>query len=86
MVGVQYKGKKELFRAAVKVNIKKLHRRESNPGRKRERLECYQLHHNGFLIYGRGAKHNTTGQGGRHKGRVEALMDGVEAISLRVVK
>ena len=30
---------------------KKLHRRESNPGRKRERLECYQLHHNGFLIY-----------------------------------
>ena len=52
MVGVQYKGKKELFRAAVKVNIKKLHRRESNPGRKRERLECYQLHHNGFLIYG----------------------------------
>ena len=52
MVGVQYKGKKELFRVAVKVNIKKLHRRESNPGRKRERLECYQLHHNGFLIYG----------------------------------
>ena len=49
MVGVQYKGKKELFRAAVKVNIKKLHRRESNPGRKRERLECYQLHHNGLL-------------------------------------
>ena len=28
---------------------KKLHRRESNPGRKRERLECYQLHHNGLL-------------------------------------
>ena len=29
---------------------KKLHRRESNPGRKRERLACYQLHHNGLLI------------------------------------
>ena len=52
MVGVQYKGKKELFRVAVKVNIKKLHRRESNPGRKRERLECYQLHHNGLLNKG----------------------------------
>ena len=30
---------------------KKLHRRESNPGRKRERLACYQLHHNGFLCF-----------------------------------
>ena len=30
---------------------KKLHRRESNPGHKRERLVCYQLHHNGFLCY-----------------------------------
>ena len=30
--------------------LKKLHRRESNPGRKRERLACYQLHHNGLLI------------------------------------
>ena len=29
---------------------KKLHRRESNPGHKRERLGCYQLHHNGLLI------------------------------------
>ena len=28
---------------------KKLHRRESNPGHKRERLVCYQLHHNGQL-------------------------------------
>ena len=27
----------------------KFHRRESNPGHKRERLVCYQLHHNGFL-------------------------------------
>ena len=27
---------------------KKLHRRESNPGHKRERLVCYQLHHNGL--------------------------------------
>ena len=31
--------------------IKKLHRRESNPGHKRERLVCYQLHHNGLLYY-----------------------------------
>ena len=30
---------------------KKLHRRESNPGHKRERLVCYQLHHNGLLTY-----------------------------------
>ena len=30
---------------------KKLHRRESNPGHKRERLVCYQLHHNGLLYY-----------------------------------
>ena len=55
MVGVQYKGKIGYFRVMVKgigEKIKKLHRRESNPGRKRERLECYQLHHNGFLIYG----------------------------------
>ena len=29
---------------------KKLHRRESNPGHKRERLVCYQLHHNGLLF------------------------------------
>ena len=33
-----------------KRNKKKLHRRESNPGHKRERLVCYQLHHNGFLL------------------------------------
>ena len=36
---------------ACPIFIKKLHRRESNPGRKRERLECYQLHHNGFILY-----------------------------------
>ena len=30
---------------------KKLHHRESNPGHKRERLVCYQLHHNGYLYY-----------------------------------
>ena len=30
--------------------VKKLHRRESNPGHKRERLVCYQLHHNGLLL------------------------------------
>ena len=28
--------------------LKKLHHRESNPGHKRERLVCYQLHHNGL--------------------------------------
>ena len=28
----------------------KFHRRESNPGHKRERLVCYQLHHNGLLL------------------------------------
>ena len=33
------------------IHIKKLHHRESNPGHKRERLVCYQLHHNGFLCY-----------------------------------
>ena len=31
-------------------SVKKLHRRESNPGHKRERLVCYQLHHNGLLL------------------------------------
>ena len=31
--------------------IKKLHHRESNPGHKRERLVCYQLHHNGLPYY-----------------------------------
>ena len=31
-------------------NDKKFHRRELNPGRKRERLACYQLHHNGLRI------------------------------------
>ena len=30
---------------------KKFHHRESNPGRKRERLACYQLHHNGLLYH-----------------------------------
>ena len=30
--------------------FKKLHRRESNPGHKRERLVCYQLHHNGLYL------------------------------------
>ena len=30
------------------IHIKKLHHRESNPGHKRERLVCYQLHHNGL--------------------------------------
>ena len=30
---------------------KRLHRRESNPGHKRERLVCYQLHHNGQLLF-----------------------------------
>ena len=36
------------FVFSMKMNIK-FHRRESNPGRKRERLACYQLHHNGHL-------------------------------------
>ena len=31
--------------------LKRFHCRESNPGRKRERLACYQLHHNGLLYY-----------------------------------
>ena len=37
------------FVFSMKMNIK-FHRRESNPGRKRERLACYQLHHNGLLM------------------------------------
>ena len=51
MVGVQSIGKKVIAIAEVHKDIKKLHRRESNPGRKRERLECYQLHHNGLHNY-----------------------------------
>ena len=39
------------FVFSMKMNIK-FHRRESNPGRKRERLACYQLHHNGLLMIG----------------------------------
>ena len=39
---------------------KKLHRRESNPGRKRERLACYQLHHNGLLTSAPSTLHLTT--------------------------
>ena len=31
--------------------LKRFHCRESNPGRKRERLACYQLHHNGLILY-----------------------------------
>ena len=38
-----------LFVITLKM-IKKFHRRELNPGRKRERLACYQLHHNGLRI------------------------------------
>ena len=38
------------FVFSMKMNIK-FHRRESNPGRKRERLACYQLHHNGLLMF-----------------------------------
>ena len=40
--------------------LKKLHRRESNPGRKRERLACYQLHHNGLLTSAPSTLHITT--------------------------
>ena len=37
--------------SAMCILFKKLHHRESNPGHKRERLVCYQLHHNGYLYY-----------------------------------
>ena len=36
---------------AKKKEKREFQRRESNPGLKRERLECYRLHHIGFYLY-----------------------------------
>ena len=41
------KENRKVSKVDKKKSQKKLHRRESNPGHKRERLVCYQLHHNG---------------------------------------
>ena len=40
-----------VWMAQVGEKAKKFQRRESNPGLKRERLECYRLHHIGFYLY-----------------------------------
>ena len=41
-----------VWMAQVGEKAKKFQRRESNPRLKRERLECYRLHHIGLLLLG----------------------------------